>query len=431
MRHLRPIIAASFLALSLTAGAADVSLDQIVVAVPDGWTMNQQARSNDTVFATFAREGQTVNLYAKAATKLDMASIFANGAEITKPEAAETHGGLTWNLMQTTKTSRLRAGTKTFHVTAFLTELNGRSYYGYARAESADASREAASAFLDAMKVRLRSLTGDDFKGKKYYYGFGDKLSGSMGNEVKYDVKHTYDIFTTDLGGNYEGFSHFSPGHDGITEHWQELADKITADDMYVQWSSGHGSHSGLMVGVSYNEIRDNALRLPAKEIVIFTMACYSGNLVSSFNNKKSDWEDFQSQGRTLFVMSSSSASQGSSTGPGTDPDEPNGPSGSAGSAFGHALWKSLIGYADGYVDGVKDGFTSLEEIRDFATEKTKQIGGHTPAVTGAYTGNLIMDKVPSAEVVARLEAEGGTAGLSDAEITAKVQALDRELSVR
>src|SRR5678816_4426417 len=103
------------------------------------------------------------------------------------------------------------------------------------------------------------------------------------------------------------------------------------------------------------------------------------------------------------MVLASSRPEEESSTGPHTDEDEPNGPDGSAGSAFGHALWKALIGYSDGYVDGVKDGFISLGEIRDFSIKKTLDVGGHTPVYTGAYNPSLIMNKVPSKEFLESL----------------------------
>jgi hypothetical protein len=78
-----------------------------------------------------------------------------------------------------------------------------------------------------------------------------------------------------------------------------------------------------------------------------------------------------------------------------TGPDEPNGPEGSAGSAYGHSLWKALIGYSDGYNDGVKDGFISIDEILNFTIWKTQQVGGHTPVYTGSYNPALIMNRVP------------------------------------
>lgn len=274
----------------------------------------------------------------------------------------------------------------------------------------------------------VRSLTGDDFSGKKYYLGWGAAGSGDpsmMHNEVKYDVLHTHDIFTDQVGGNYLGTKEIGPqvNRQTITSKWQQLRGQMTAEDMYVQYSSGHGSSSGLGVGVSYNDIRDNALSYPAKEIVLFTMACYSGGLVNSFNARRDVWQDWAAEGRSLVVFSSSTVNQSSSTGPGRDADEPGGPSGSAGSAFGHALWKSLIGYADGYVDGVRDGYLSLDEIIEYTKWKTANIGGHNPQVTGVYNGNVLMNRVPPRAFLESLE--GGTEGLSDEQVLAKVQALE------
>src|SRR5262249_45299483 len=158
--------------------------------------------------------------------------------------------------------------------------------------------------------------------------------------------------------------------------------------------------------------IRDNALSYPAKEIIIFVMSCESGSLVTSFDDDKSAWKNFGDAGRTLMVFASSREWEDSATGPGTDPDQPGGPYGSAGSAFGHSLWKALIGNADGYVDGVKDGYLSLGEIRDYTVAKTQDIGGHTPVFTGVYSTGLIMARTPSADFVKQLE--HGTEGLSD-----------------
>jgi len=279
---------------------------------------------------------------------------------------------------------------------------------------------------------QLGSLTDPSYQGHKYYFGWGDAggSPSSMQNEVKYDVLHTHDIFTTGVGGDYEGKKLVGTvSSSSIKAYWNELAGKMKPDDMYLQYSSGHGSDTGLGVGVSYDQIRDNALAYPAREIVIFTMACLSGNLVDSFNEKRSVWQDWPLEGRSLLVMSSSRADENSSTGPGTDPDQPNSPNGSAGSAFGHALWKALIGYADGYPNGFKDGFLSLGEIIDFTVWKTRQVGGHTPTFTGIYDRNLVMAKVPPHEWVERLEKS--TEGLSDEEIMLKIHELDSGLDNR
>ncbi len=247
----------------------------------------------------------------------------------------------------------------------------------------------------------LKSITDPDYNGIKHYFGWGEYLTGFMGNETKYDVQHTHSLFTSGLGGDYQGRK--LTGHEfnqeDIHREWNTVRDTFKSDDMYVQYSSGHGSDDGLAVGVSYDEMRDYALSLNARETVIFTMACYSGNLVDSFKAKKNEWENHRAEGRTLFVMASSESDDTSSTGPGRDPDEPNGPNGSAGSAFGHALWKALIGYADRKGPGMTgnaDGKISLEEIINFTVKKTQQVGGHTPVHTGSYDPALVIAKVPS-----------------------------------
>jgi len=255
--------------------------------------------------------------------------------------------------------------------------------------------------------ANLSSITDPDYTGTKHYFGWGEYLSGFMGNETKYDVKHTHDLFTSGLGGNYEGRKLTAQqfDQDDIQREWNSIRGKFKPEDMYVQYSSGHGYDDGLAVGVRYDEMRDYAMSLDARETIVFTMACYSGNLVDSFNARKREWENHRAEGRTLFVMASSESDDTSSTGPGRDPDEANGPDGSAGSAFGHALWKALIGYADRKGNGMTgnaDGKISLQEIINFTVRKTQQVGGHTPVYTGSYDPALVIAKVPDA---AELEA--------------------------
>lgn len=243
---------------------------------------------------------------------------------------------------------------------------------------------------------RLGSITGPDYEGKKHYFGWGEHLSGFMGNETKYDVQHTHNLFTSVHGGDYLGrqLTGRPFDEDDIQREWNAIRSNFTPDDMFVQYSSGHGYHNGLAVGVTYDQMRDYALSLNARETIVFTMACYSGNLVDSFNERRAEWQDHRAQGRNLFVMASSESDDTSSTGPGRDPDEPNGPNGSAGSAFGHALWKALIGYADRQGNG--DGKISLQEIITYTVRKTQQVGGHTPVYTGSYDPALVIAKVPS-----------------------------------
>lgn len=281
----------------------------------------------------------------------------------------------------------------------------------------------------------VQSLTGANFAGKKYYLGWGAAAGGDpqmMHNEVKYDVLHTNDIFTKKLGGDYLGTTFTGTGNvnSGVVKSaWETLRAKMSPRDMFVQYSSGHGMPTGLGIGVSYAQIRDAILSMPAKEIIVVTMACYSGGLIDAFNQRKAEWDKWAESGRTLFVMSSSTGQETSSTGPGTDDDEGAGDMGTAGSAFGHAVWKSLIGYADGYVDGVKDGFISLGELQAYAAYKTKSIGGHSPMHTGTFNVNLILNQIPSQAQIEALVGANSTEGLDEEQIRALVQAADQDLA--
>ncbi len=246
----------------------------------------------------------------------------------------------------------------------------------------------------------VRSLTGQSFTGKKYYLGWGN-AGGSpenMENEVKYDVLHTHDIFTNGVGGNYIG-QKLIGDDDTVNDRTidgalDDIKTKAQPQDMYVQYSSGHGYPGGLGVGLDYDDLIERVLALNTKETIVFTMACFSGTEVDSFNKVKDKWKDYRSQGKTLFVMASSPSGQESSTGPGTD-SEQQGPEGSAGSAFGHSLWKAL-NHSDGYYDGVKDGFISLAEIEAYTKALTQKIGGHMPVTTGVYYPGMIMNRVPA-----------------------------------
>ena len=278
----------------------------------------------------------------------------------------------------------------------------------------------------------VQSLTGQGFTGKKYYLGWGAAGGGDpdeMQNEVKYDVLHTHDMFTSASGGQYLGTRLMDgQGRAGdVRQAWSQLKGAIGPQDMYVQYSSGHGSPQGLGIGVDYSEMADFALSLPAREVVIFTMACYSGGLVNELQSRKAEWQERAAQGRTLLVMSSSTSQETSSTGPGTDPSEQAGLSGSAGSAFGHALWKSITGGADGYLDGVQDGFISLGELVAFTTDRTREIGNHTPTYAGTFNPALIMNAA-GATAVASAPADG-TDKLTDQEIRQRVASLDRSLA--
>ena len=272
---------------------------------------------------------------------------------------------------------------------------------------------------------RIKSLTSNNYTGKKYYFGWGHADTNdpeNMQNETKYDVLHTHEIFTKGLGGKYDGTKLVGGGSTpAIISAFSQIKSVIRSEDMYVQYSSGHGFEDGLQFGGTYSEIAERILSLPAKEIIVFTMACHSGGLVDMLNQNKALWSDLKSKGRTLYVMSSSKVSQTSSTGP----DQlSEGPYGSAGSAFGHSLWKALLGEADGSYDGVKDGFIDLGEVENYVKKRTKELGGHDPVTTGIYNTGLIMNRVPGSTDSLSYQDQGTTSS-SDDELKAMIQSED------
>ena len=273
-----------------------------------------------------------------------------------------------------------------------------------------------------------QSLTDARFSAKKFYLGWGGvnpEDPSLMQNEVQYDVKHTHEIFTGINGGDYSG-TKIVQGNattSAVRDSFQKLQQQMSPSDMFIQYSSTHGNESGLAVGGSYSEIANRILSLPAKEVVVFTMACHSGGLVDAFNRSKSTWQGRLQEGRTLYVLTSSKASQLSSSGPGRDGF--GGPTGSAGSAFGHALWKGLSGNADGALDGVKDGFLELGEIDAYVKKRTQQIGGHTPVSTGAYNPGLIMNAVSAASQTFS-DSQRGTSDWTEDQLISEIQQEDQ-----
>lgn len=434
-----PLLGALLLFSTQSVFAKTIQLQEMRVSIPTGWNVTQEARDQETLFVSLEKGSSLISLYARPESLGEMQNWLSAENEVLSDALPNClpKTDFKWNFLRALKRAK-NPTEKTYYVTAFKTELSGVTYFGYHRSEMDDGGDEAGLFVQGISRLpntsSTRSLTGPDYTGKKYYFGFADAHPGSqqMVNEVKYDIQHTHDIFTRELGGGYIGekiFGDYMP--QTLLAHWASLRNKMTSGDMYVQYSSGHGLEGGLglAVGLKYTTIRDNVLSLPAKELIVFMMACESGYLVNAFNEKKQVWKDWPSQGRTLMVMTSSAAGVNSYGGPGWDPQEPNGPLGSAGSAFGHALWKALIGYADGAVDGIKDGFISLGEIRDYTTRKTQQIGKHTPVVTGAYAASLIMNRVPPKAWLARLE--NTTEGLSDEQIMEKIRALDQSMRVK
>lgn len=434
-----------FFSLCTSLGYADEietgRVADVLFTIPEGWTKVQHAVQGEVEFQVLENGPSSVRFYSTPNEVARLDDLFTKETSAVGTDEEIVSSGIKWKTAVRSRTLQNGREQTKYFTFAFLTRDADRTYYGFSRSTVEADAVQTGKTFLSNTFVPLRStqmlmsLTDPDFTGKKYYLGFGvagPRDPSFMHNEVTYDVKHTHAVFTSNQGGDYTSTTLFQneASLTGIQQAWKDITERATDQDMVVQYSSGHGAVPGLIVSgpqmvlLSYDKIRDFALGLKAKEIVIFTMACHSGALVDSFNAKKSVWQDWKKQGRTLMVLASSRTSETSSSGPGTDPAEAAGERGTAGSAFGHALWKALSGVSDGFVDGTIDGFIDLGEIREYSRFRTRQLGGHVPVETGIYSANLIMNRVPSATFLSSMS--DGSEGLSDDQLIQKIRQLDR-----
>lgn len=249
---------------------------------------------------------------------------------------------------------------------------------------------------------RLTSLTPSGDPTKKIFFGFGDPNSGRVGseqfNEPRFDLRHLQNIFGHIYGGNYRtklifDADHFT--HDAILKKMDEINQELGDAGMYAQYSATHGFPEDLKnglpgtlhvppAGISHIEMRDKILSFKAKEILVFTMACYSGGLVEAFKKNEAEWRPlFEKQKRTLFIMSSSKANEVSDTGPGQDINDPYNIVGDGGSLFGYYVWRGLTGLADtGH-----DGYITLGELRDYVTSNVSKAAAARDPAHRSMTG--------------------------------------------
>ena len=112
---------------SIPGGA--VQIGDLKIEAPGGWSLHQQASANGVIFAGFTNGSGYVRFYYKKGVQnLDIRQIFP-GASRTAGSGFESAGKLNWEQMQ--------GGSGQARISAFKTSLNGSTYYGFARGDSA------------------------------------------------------------------------------------------------------------------------------------------------------------------------------------------------------------------------------------------------------------------------------------------------------
>lgn len=199
------------------------------------------------------------------------------------------------------------------------------------------------------------------------------------------------------------------------------LIDTATANDTVVIYTHSHGlrdgfedvqplggmvldlpvrrpPHAGVFLWDEYAEL---ILRIPAKNVVVLTMSCYSGALINHLNSPAlaKKWKDREATGRNFVVMTSQNDVLKS---------EPIRIDNQMLNPFTYAVERALGGFADGFVtqegkpaDASKDGKLQLGEVIDYvlhATEHTPSdsilpLNTSKPQVTGSYKRDAVLCK--------------------------------------
>jgi hypothetical protein len=181
--------------------------------------------------------------------------------------------------------------------------------------------------------------------------------------------------------------------------------DSLRPEDSFVMYSHSHGETPGLLIDFEgkpkqdptiaypWAALAEDILALPARNVVIFTMACHSGYLVDAIQARAASWQGKRKvAGRNLVVITSVSREQVA-----TATDQSTELTG-IGNPFTYAVRTALGGAADGALDGSKDQTITIEELVHYvlATTKQQSKGQYAePQLAGEYAGNARFAAVP------------------------------------
>jgi hypothetical protein len=140
---------------------------------------------------------------------------------------------------------------------------------------------------------------------------------------------------------------------------------------------------------VAWSEYADFILGIPAKNVIVFTMSCFSGGLVDLLNSQqiRPRWQSRRkSESRNFIVVTSQNS---------TLPSGPVSRAGQVVNPFAEAVARAVEGLADGSSPSstsVRDGVVSAGELVSFVLNKTRlpgeapgPVNQSDPQSTGSY----------------------------------------------
>lgn len=120
------------------------ALQGLTVVPVSGWTKFQELVSTDITGVSFSSASDYFVIMAKQGGTTDMNAVFVNGSTIDNQSDSVTIGRYQWKTIDTHK--------NTYHVAGFSMDLNGFSYYGYARSTDAQRAAQIRNDFLNALQ---------------------------------------------------------------------------------------------------------------------------------------------------------------------------------------------------------------------------------------------------------------------------------------
>jgi hypothetical protein len=168
---------------------------------------------------------------------------------------------------------------------------------------------------------------------------------------------------------------------DSVKARLEGYAQTLGSGDTFVMYSHSHGTKKGLLLGfepgaglLSWEDLAELILALPAKNVLVFTMSCHSGALADLLKSSEyaARWQGRTADDRSLVVMTAVAADE---TAAATDflIGNPN----SIGNPFNYAVRTALAGQADGFSTasgtGAADGVTTLSEARGYILQTGKE----------------------------------------------------------
>ncbi len=182
----------------------------------------------------------------------------------------------------------------------------------------------------------------------------------------------------------------------------KETLDRLTyvlgPEDTFLLYIHSHGVPLGLRLDYHergrnsvypWEDFAEAILRLPARTVIVFVMACHAGHLASAMLRLSHKWEGKRNdQDQNLLVFTSVAENQIShATNFHTAPD-------AIGNPFTYAVRTALAGAGDGILDGVKDNDTSFEELVQYillTTREKSRAQFKRPQFVGEYLPHAIL----------------------------------------